>query len=430
MSTVEFICHLRSGLLPFRARETAPNFNSRDVMTTASPKECPSCRTRGRPLKAETLDALLLQESRARTPELEGFSFCGSSDCDTVYFRNSDDTRLLTADLNVPVFQKSKDPKRLACHCFQHSVAELQADVERTGDSKTPDEIKAKCRQGLDRCHLTNPQGVCCLGNVRAVVKQAKHARSLPVTAKEASNNHDCCASTAELDEASPKQTESTAANIDADAGARRGLWSAGGALGAAVLSSACCWLPLALISVGASAAGVAGFFETYRLAFASGAVLLLGGGFYFVYFRKPACAPGEACAVPNPRLQQFNRIMLWAATVLVVAFVAFPEYVGLLIAGQTGDEPEVAAESAAAKVEQTVTRSYAIDGMTCEGCTVHVVEALEKVPGVHRVNVSYEDKTAKVTLTPGEVSDSAILQAVETTGYEAKVLTDGAQRN
>ncbi len=32
-----------------------------------------------------------------------------------------------------------------------------------------------------------------------------------------------------------------------------------------ALLSPACCWLPLLLIAFGASAAGVSGFFETYR---------------------------------------------------------------------------------------------------------------------------------------------------------------------
>ncbi len=254
-------------------------------MTTASAKECPVCGARGRPVKAETLDALLLSEAKARMATLVGFNFCGSRECDTVYFRNSDDTRLGTADLSVPVFQKSEEPRRLVCYCFQHSVAELQGDVERAGDSAVPNGVTEKCRQGLDRCHLTNPQGVCCLGNVRALVKQAKQARSLSVADEHASTARNCCAPVAESAEACPLPTESAPARVEGDSNAnasgRRGMWSAGGALVAAVLSSACCWLPLALIGFGASAAGFAGFFESYRFAFAGGALLSLGAGFY-----------------------------------------------------------------------------------------------------------------------------------------------------
>lgn len=112
------------------------------------------------------------------------------------------------------------------------------------------------------------------------------------------------------------------------------GMWSAGGALTAAVLSSACCWLPLALIGVGVSAAGVGGFFEAYRIHFLVVTALLLGTGFYFVYVRKPKCASCEACAVPNPKLQRFNKIMLWTATVFVLGFAAFPNYVGYVLGG------------------------------------------------------------------------------------------------
>ena len=61
---------------------------------------------------------------------------------------------------------------------------------------------------------------------------------------------------------------------------------AATGSVLAAMASSACCWLPLVLMGVGLSAAGVGTFFERYRPYFLVVAVVLLGVWFYFNYFR------------------------------------------------------------------------------------------------------------------------------------------------
>lgn len=196
----------------------------------------------------------------------------------------------------------------------------------------------------------------------------------------------------------------------------RLGLLSAGSALFAAILSSACCWLPLALIGAGSSAIGVATFFEAYRVHFLVGATALLGVGFYTLYFRKPVCSPGDACAVPNPKLQKFNRAMLWVATVFILLFAAFPEYVTLLI---QDPEPEfvASAEAAALAKAQTIEHSYSIEGMTCEGCTVHAKKALSELPGVQDVNVSYPMKKAEVSMTQ-EVPLNKLALALGEFGY------------
>ena len=75
-----------------------------------------------------------------------------------------------------------------------------------------------------------------------------------------------------------------------------RRMWVSAGAVVAAVLSSVCCWLPLALIAFGVSAGGVSGFFEIYRPHLLGATGLLLAAGFYLVYFRKEQCAPDIAC--------------------------------------------------------------------------------------------------------------------------------------
>ena len=201
------------------------------------------------------------------------------------------------------------------------------------------------------------------------------------------------------------------------------GALATGGAVIAAVLSSACCWLPLLLIALGGSAVGVSGFFEKYRLYFLGATALLLAGGFYLVYFRKQACEPGSACAVPNPRLAKINKGMLWVATVLVSLFAFFPNYVGVLIGG---DNQPISATPVGE------SRVYAIEGMTCEGCATILDRTLSALPGVARAEVSYSAKTARVFFVEGATppTDGTIHKAIEEAGYRvAGSRTEGSER-
>ena len=184
------------------------------------------------------------------------------------------------------------------------------------------------------------------------------------------------------------------------------------GSILAAMASSACCWLPLVLIGVGLSAAGVGAFFEQYRPFFLALALLLLGIGFYFNYFRKERCAPGEACEMPNPKFRRFNRGMLWLSMLLVAAFALFPSYVGKLFG--TMDAPsEIAATS-------TSKWTVGIQGMTCSGCEVTLETALSDVPGVTKVGASFESGSATLLVDVDSPPDSsAVADAVRRAGYE-----------
>jgi len=388
---------------------------------------CPDCGTKGRKVEPLTLESLLNGGAKTRLNGASDFRFCKSEACDVAYYHEGGDIRFVAADLRVPIFQKSTDPSRFVCYCFEHRVADIEDEVARTGTSLVPDRITEKCRQGLDRCAEMNPQGACCLGNVRQVVKAATRDSAAAVRSPPHDGQAlpDCCAPATTEDESREAfRVLPTEALASAAAGApprerNAGLWSAGGAVVGAALASACCWLPLLLIGVGASAAGVSGFFEAYRAYFLGGTALLLGAGFYFVYVRKPKCAPGEACEVPNQKLVRLNKIMLWVATVFVVAFATFPNYVGVLLGGTDGPTPAAAASLS--------SRTYAIDGMTCEGCASHLEQALTDLDGVASADVSYPDKLARVYLMDGtEVSDAEVIGAVKAAGYQARLQQGG----
>lgn len=104
---------------------------------------------------------------------------------------------------------------------------------------------------------------------------------------------------------------------------------SIGGAVIAAFASSLCCLGPLLFGVLGLGGAGLLVKLEAYRPYLAGLTLLLLGAGFYFTYRTprpsSPAAVEGTACDCALPKANCFGRVVLWLATIVVVAFLAFP---------------------------------------------------------------------------------------------------------
>ena len=101
------------------------------------------------------------------------------------------------------------------------------------------------------------------------------------------------------------------------------------GAILSSIFASACCIIPVFLAGV-AGIAGLASSLEKFRPIFILIAVVLLGYGFYVAYFQKQSqCAEGEVCATPKGKHRQ--RIILWMTTLLVVAAITLPYWIGMI---------------------------------------------------------------------------------------------------
>lgn len=104
---------------------------------------------------------------------------------------------------------------------------------------------------------------------------------------------------------------------------------SMAGAVVAAFASSLCCLGPLIFAALGIGGAGLVVRLTAYRTPLAAATLALLATGFFFAYrtARAPvgATAEGQACACELPRANRLGRVMLWAATVLVLALLSFP---------------------------------------------------------------------------------------------------------
>ena len=195
---------------------------------------CPSCGSKGKPVKPVTIESLVVEAARVRVGRADGFRFCAEPSCEVAYFHSETGTRIVRSEVRVRIGQKETEAPRAICYCFDHTVEAIAAEVAATGTSKVADQITEKCRQGLDRCEETNPQGSCCLGNVRRAIKEAHALRSgEPAAAVVAVGDvapESCCVA-----RVAPARTHARRQNTS--------LWAASGAIVSAILSAACsCW--------------------------------------------------------------------------------------------------------------------------------------------------------------------------------------------
>lgn len=132
-------------------------------------KACPTCNRHGKRIDTLTLKALLaLSLTQIRAVE---YRFCAARDCSTVYYSADHLQRFAEDVLRERVFQKhADDGDALVCYCFRHTVRAIKDQPRGVGRNRILDSITAAIQAGQCACDIRNPQGSCCLGNVRAVL--------------------------------------------------------------------------------------------------------------------------------------------------------------------------------------------------------------------------------------------------------------------
>ena len=67
----------------------------------------------------------------------------------------------------------------------------------------------------------------------------------------------------------------------------------------------------------------------------------------------------------------------------------------------------------------KTVTLN--VSGMTCEACPITVKKALQKVPGVSKIDVLYDKKQVVVTFEDSKTNTEALVKATTNAGYPSQ---------
>ena len=393
---------------------------------------CPNCGKKGKKVSPVTVSALLKDEFAQSFPSPQeagdcchskqggcannkketNWRFCDSKECDVVYFSEIDETVFHKSQLRVAVGVKETEGERPLCYCFGHSIASIKEELVSKGHSDVPEDIRVKMKNPGCHCETSNPSGSCCLGNVARGIQIAKDELGMEETA----------------------QTVPASSSGTTSSGDRAEKIAKAGAVVSAILASSCCWLPLLLLAVGVSGAGIASALEAYRTLFMGITFVFLGAAFYFTYRpQKSSTAAGHGCCATDSQgaedccspaggkfsMMSMNKVMLWVVTAMAVAFLLFPDYVSAIIGSGT--------ESVSENMKQSV---FKIEGMSCEGCAAAVATAIRSVPAVQAVDVSYEKQQAIVgSEICCPVPKNEILSALSKAGYTGTLLETAEEK-
>lgn len=140
---------------------------------------CPACGEKGKSVQGQTVKALLSVTLRqVRNVE---YLFCRTQSCPVVYFTSDGKQTFTIQQVRERVYQKEPDAHDVfVCYCFRHMVGDIRIGSPDTR-ALILDDINTGIQADQCACDLRNPQGSCCLGNVRALIKRLE--QSTPVTA-------------------------------------------------------------------------------------------------------------------------------------------------------------------------------------------------------------------------------------------------------
>ena len=138
---------------------------------TALIRHCPICSQKGKGVDTQTVKAML--DISLHAIRHSGYGFCRTEDCPVVYFSLDGEQTLDETDLRLLVHQKHPDDDEVyVCYCFRHTPGSIQAELVETGQSTVVETVTRGTQNDECACEIRNPQGNCCLGNVRAAVKR------------------------------------------------------------------------------------------------------------------------------------------------------------------------------------------------------------------------------------------------------------------
>jgi len=147
---------------------------------------CPHCGRCGRPVALATVQAQVAIS--LRTLMVEGYRFCATAHCPSVYF-TAGGQRIERQQLRERVFQKEPVDDVLVCYCFRYSVGTLQRSSSAEHAAILAD-IVAGTQQGQCACESRNPQGSCCLGNIRRLIQDVGASRLNSTEVRDDATGH------------------------------------------------------------------------------------------------------------------------------------------------------------------------------------------------------------------------------------------------
>jgi hypothetical protein len=137
----------------------------------------------GKPVPRGTVARFISPEALAALGEGEPH-FCPHPACAVAYYAPLGQP--VTKDqLSVGLDLKDPQGSHPICHCFGHTRASLAAEWAEKNSVSAVMDVMAKARAGECRCEELNPQGVCCLPELRRAVLALQDLPPMPAAEPE-----------------------------------------------------------------------------------------------------------------------------------------------------------------------------------------------------------------------------------------------------
>lgn len=132
---------------------------------------CPTNGAKGREVPMTAVASLVRWEVEAHRLVDPNYFLCRDSSCETVYFGSSG-SLISNDDLRVRVGFKEKEGPIPLCYCFGVTEEDIRREVLEMGKCPSQDRIVAEVKKGNCACHVKNPAGGCCLGDITKAIKR------------------------------------------------------------------------------------------------------------------------------------------------------------------------------------------------------------------------------------------------------------------
>ena len=201
--------------------------------------------------------------------------------------------------------------------------------------------------------------------------------------------------------------------------------------VGAAIIGSLCCTVPLMAIFVGFGSASILFSFSQYRPYFLALSFVLLAGALWWNWRRNKKC-----CQTKQAKERLLN--ITYTIAILYVLILGFLTYgVPKIVASyQASNKKQQVSSKQISKNQELKTSSnqigknevrlnVAIEGMTCPSCATGLNQLMMNKKGVIDASISYSSGKGYVVYDKGVINKEGVLKALKVTGYKIKLVSE-----
>lgn len=182
-----------------------------------------------------------------------------------------------------------------------------------------------------------------------------------------------------------------------------------------ALVASLCCITPVLTIAAGTSSvASTFAWIAPFRPYLVSLTVFILG----FAWFQAFNTRKEDECGCEQKVSFFQSKKFLGILTIFSLVLITFPGYSKFFF----NNESALIAQDQ----EKNKRIEFAVKGMTCASCELHIERELKKLPGVSFVKASYDQGSAIVEFDDKKVDKENIIAAVNSTGYKVEGFPSG----